>query len=236
MLMKPHCRGNLFGGILCSSGLWAGFQRRKSRGIFAAFLSAHHPSPQCRTGCRFSVKMKGLETLGSFLVLTLLGFWAFSLSWSWWLCVGMCQNPFSEAGSVWIAEVHHWDSPQDGVKARDADSPLGTEWLCSSGLLLQPVAKWVRNCDRGSVNAKLCLWKNPSALKAFRNRECSVSHCNTTGKKITCAMFSYWFSFSWCSIFNLNGSRLRHRMGRNVLSSTTGKRAWFSDFVSVLSN
>lgn len=152
MLTKSHCGGNLiYLGPFCAG--WVSeqaYQRRKSRGISAAFLSVHHPSSQSTAGCRYTVKMKGWETLGSFLVLSLLGFWAFSLSWSWWLCVATCQTPFSKAGCVWSAEIHPWDCPQDGMVSRDADSPLGTAWLCpfgTSSQVGQELWLWLCGCQ-----------------------------------------------------------------------------------------
>lgn len=137
MLMKPHRSGNLCNGVLCSSGLWTGFQRRNSRGIISTFLSAPHPSSQCRADPRCKMKTKWLEPFGSSLALSSVvglspshgpgGFgWA------------RAKTIFSKAGCVWSTEIHHWGGPWDGVMARDADSPLGTAWFCSFGPLLDP--------------------------------------------------------------------------------------------------
>lgn len=159
--MKPHCRGNLFGGILCSSGLWAGFQRRKSRGIFAAFLSAHHPSPQCRAGCRYSVKMKGLETLGSFLVLNLLGFWACHGPGGFvWACAktlslrqGVSGVQRSITGTVprmgWWPEmlIHLW--------AQSGSAPLGSSFATSSQVG-QDLWSWLCECQTLSLKQPKC--------------------------------------------------------------------------------
>lgn len=49
----PHCVSNVCNGILCTSGLWAGFQGCNSRGI-----ASTSQLPNCRAECRCQVTRK----------------------------------------------------------------------------------------------------------------------------------------------------------------------------------
>lgn len=166
MLTKFNC--NLFGGILCSSVLWVGSQRCEFRGISSAFLSVHHPSSQCRSGCRDTVKMKGL---GDFRLLSCpVGFLGFLLVMVLEALCGQVPKPFLwgrmslECRGPSLGPSPGWD---DGQRCWFTSGHSVALLLWTPPLL--PAAKWVRSCDRGSVNAKLYFWNNPSALKSSRN-------------------------------------------------------------------
>lgn len=232
--MKSHHSGNLCNGILCSSSLWTGFQRRNSRRMRSAFLLAPHPPSWCRANRRCKVKMKQSEPFGSSLALSrAVGLSSHGPGGFGWAT----PRPVSPRQEhVWGTEVHHCRESLGWGDGQRCQFTSGH----SVALLLRTspwpwVAAWVRIDARGSVHASF-LFETTWVHRKSPGTERCVSACNTTGKYKLRYVFHIDFSSPRCSIFNLNGSRLRHRMGKNVLSYTTGKRAWFSDSVSMLSN
>lgn len=225
MRMKSRHSGNLCNDVFCSLSLWTGFQRSKLQGTNSNLL-APHPSSQSRAD-------RGYKVVRAFWFLssTEPSCWAFLL-----LVVPVslgAKSPFSKARHV----LQHRGPSLGWAKPRMRWWPevVIQLWVqrgsASSALTLTPlVGQGWCSAHTNFLSETTWVYRKPPGTKS------AVFRLVTQLGKICCAMFCYWFSFSWCSIFNLNGSRLRHRMGKNVPSYTTGKRAWFSDFVSMLSN
>lgn len=149
MVTKSHCGGNFFGTILHSSGLWAGLQRCESRGISSAFLSVHHPSSQGRAGCRHTVKMEGLETLGSFLLL--LGFLLVMVLVAWWAGAKALYPRQDESGVQrampgTVPRMGGWPEMLIHLWAQRGSAPLDSS-LAASSQVGQELWSWLCECQ-----------------------------------------------------------------------------------------
>lgn len=166
--MKSHRSGNVCNGILCSSGLWTGFQRRNSRGIMPTFLLALHPSSRCRADRRCKAKTKRSEPFGSSLALN----HAVGLSpsrgpgsFGW----AHAKTIFSKAECVWSTEVHHWGVPGMGWWPELSIHLWAQRGSAASDISLIPSSWAGQDWCSWLCAHQLSLWNNLSAWESSRN-------------------------------------------------------------------
>lgn len=195
---------------------------------------APHPHSQCRADLRRKAEMKWLESFGSSLVLSS----AVGLS----LSHGPGGFGWAHAKTIFSKVrmcVEHGD-PSLGRSPGWGDGQRGWFTPGHSMALLPWTFPWPLEAKQVGIDACVhanVLFETTWVYGKPPGTECCVSPCNKTEKNKLCYIFHIDFSFSLVQHFQLKWQQTEAQNGeKNVLSYTTGKRAWISDFVSMLSN
>lgn len=174
MLTKSHCGGNLFGGILCSSDLWAGFPRCKPRGISAVLFLSSSPLLSVQSKLWVHNENEGVGGFGLLFGAEPVGLWGFPHVMVLVALCGHMPTPFPQGRMCLECRVHHWDCPQDGwlpemlirLWAQRGSAPLDSSFATSSQVG-QELWSWLCECQTLFLKQPKCT-ENLQELRVLR--------------------------------------------------------------------